>query len=219
MECGTRGSPRRREHSGRSDDIETPKWFLWNLEPLERQRSESSPEPRAPTSILSFRWRPRNGNGCGPRPGTPRPGTSTRCRSARSCDLMTRDVRHAFDAVSVRRPRSAAVFSCSSTRCNRAAGSCSSAPGPAAVSACSKRPRCRRPSVWQPRTVVAIMAGGRSAVHRAKEGVEDDRAAGDRALARLRPATQRCRHRRLGQRRHAVRAWRARSRPDVRART
>ena len=37
------------------------------------------------------------------------------------------------------------------------------------------------------RTVVAIMAGGRAAVHRAKEGVEDDRAAGDRALVRLRP--------------------------------
>jgi len=36
-----------------------------------------------------------------------------------------------------------------------------------------------------PRTVVAIMAGGRSAVHRAKEGVEDDGPAGDRALGRL----------------------------------
>ena len=39
----------------------------------------------------------------------------------------------------------------------------------------------------RPRTVVAIMAGGRSAVHRAKEGVEDNRAAGNSALARLRP--------------------------------
>jgi N-acetylmuramic acid 6-phosphate etherase len=39
----------------------------------------------------------------------------------------------------------------------------------------------------EPRTVVAIMAGGRSAVHRAKEGVEDDRAEGNRALGRLRP--------------------------------
>ena len=38
-----------------------------------------------------------------------------------------------------------------------------------------------------PRSIVAIMAGGPAAVHRAKEGVEDDRAAGDRALARLRP--------------------------------
>ena len=38
----------------------------------------------------------------------------------------------------------------------------------------------------RPRTVVGIMAGGRSAVHRAKEGVEDDRAAGDRAVGRLR---------------------------------
>ena len=38
----------------------------------------------------------------------------------------------------------------------------------------------------EPRTIVAIMAGGRSAVHRAKEGVEDDRAEGDRTLARLR---------------------------------
>jgi N-acetylmuramic acid 6-phosphate etherase len=39
----------------------------------------------------------------------------------------------------------------------------------------------------KPRTVVGIMAGGRSAVHRAKEGVEDDQGAGDRALNRLRP--------------------------------
>jgi N-acetylmuramic acid 6-phosphate etherase len=38
-----------------------------------------------------------------------------------------------------------------------------------------------------PRTFVAVMAGGRGAVHRAKEGVEDDRMAGDRALRRLRP--------------------------------
>jgi N-acetylmuramic acid 6-phosphate etherase len=38
----------------------------------------------------------------------------------------------------------------------------------------------------EPRSIVAIMAGGRSAVHRAKEGVEDDRAEGDRALGRLR---------------------------------
>jgi N-acetylmuramic acid 6-phosphate etherase len=39
----------------------------------------------------------------------------------------------------------------------------------------------------KPREIVAIMAGGRSAVHRAKEGVEDDQAAGDRALNRLKP--------------------------------
>jgi N-acetylmuramic acid 6-phosphate etherase len=38
----------------------------------------------------------------------------------------------------------------------------------------------------RPRAVVGIMAGGRSAVHRAKEGVEDDQAAGDRAVRRLR---------------------------------
>jgi N-acetylmuramic acid 6-phosphate etherase len=37
------------------------------------------------------------------------------------------------------------------------------------------------------RTIVAVMAGGRQAVHRAKEGVEDDRAEGNRALGRLRP--------------------------------
>jgi N-acetylmuramic acid 6-phosphate etherase len=37
-----------------------------------------------------------------------------------------------------------------------------------------------------PREIVAVMAGGRSAVHRAKEGVEDDQAAGDRAVRRLR---------------------------------
>jgi len=38
-----------------------------------------------------------------------------------------------------------------------------------------------------PETAVAIMAGGPKAVHRAKEGVEDDSAEGARALWRLRP--------------------------------
>jgi N-acetylmuramic acid 6-phosphate etherase len=38
-----------------------------------------------------------------------------------------------------------------------------------------------------PGTAVAIMAGGAAAVHRAKEGVEDDAAEGARALWRLRP--------------------------------
>ena len=38
-----------------------------------------------------------------------------------------------------------------------------------------------------PETAVAIMAGGPSAVHRAKEGVEDDHDEGARALRRLRP--------------------------------
>jgi N-acetylmuramic acid 6-phosphate etherase len=40
----------------------------------------------------------------------------------------------------------------------------------------------------EPETAVAIMAGGPNAVHRAKEGVEDDHAEGARALRRLRPA-------------------------------
>ncbi len=39
----------------------------------------------------------------------------------------------------------------------------------------------------EPETAVAIMAGGPNAVHRAKEGVEDDHAEGARALRRLRP--------------------------------
>ncbi len=37
-----------------------------------------------------------------------------------------------------------------------------------------------------PRLAVAVMAGGRQAVHRAREGVEDDAAAGARAIERLR---------------------------------
>ena len=37
------------------------------------------------------------------------------------------------------------------------------------------------------RTVQAVMAGGRSAVYRAKEGAEDDEAEGARAVGRLRP--------------------------------
>jgi N-acetylmuramic acid 6-phosphate etherase len=39
-----------------------------------------------------------------------------------------------------------------------------------------------------PRTAQAVMAGGRTAVHRAKEGVEDDAAEGKRAVRALRPA-------------------------------
>ena len=39
-----------------------------------------------------------------------------------------------------------------------------------------------------PDTAVAIMAGGAAAVHRAKEGVEDDHAEGARAMRRLRPS-------------------------------
>ena len=39
-----------------------------------------------------------------------------------------------------------------------------------------------------PSAAQAIMAGGAAAVHRAKEGVEDDYAAGERAMRGLRPA-------------------------------
>ena len=39
-------------------------------------------------------------------------------------------------------------------------------------------------------TVQAIMAGGRSAIYRAKEGVEDDAAEGTRAIRRLRPTSK-----------------------------
>jgi N-acetylmuramic acid 6-phosphate etherase len=42
----------------------------------------------------------------------------------------------------------------------------------------------------RPRTVQAVMAGGRQAVFRAREGVEDDEREGLRALARLRPTTR-----------------------------
>ncbi|MEO5742552.1 MAG: N-acetylmuramic acid 6-phosphate etherase [Vicinamibacterales bacterium] len=39
----------------------------------------------------------------------------------------------------------------------------------------------------EPEAAIAIMAGGAGAVHRAKEGVEDDAKEGERALGRLRP--------------------------------
>ena len=57
-----------------------------------------------------------------------------------------------------------------------------------------------------PEMAQAVMAGGPAAVHRAKEGVEDDFEAGERAMRGLRPTAQRCRHRHLGQRYYAVRA-------------
>jgi N-acetylmuramic acid 6-phosphate etherase len=41
-----------------------------------------------------------------------------------------------------------------------------------------------------PATALAIMAGGNAAVHRAKEGVEDDDEEGARAMRRLRPTRQ-----------------------------
>src|SRR5262249_3881188 len=40
------------------------------------------------------------------------------------------------------------------------------------------------------RTVRAVMAGGAGAVHQAREGVEDDSKAGDRAIGRLRPTSK-----------------------------
>src|SRR6185369_1908342 len=101
--------------------------------------------------------------------------------------LMTRDVRHAFDAV--RRERHAIargvqllVDALQSNARIVLVGAGTS--GRLGVLEAAEMP----PTFGvEPRTIVAIMAGGRSAVHRAKEGVEDDRAAGDRALGRLRP--------------------------------
>src|SRR5215471_9707547 len=101
--------------------------------------------------------------------------------------LMTRDVRHAFDAVerqkgAIGRGVQLLVDALQSHGRIVLVGAGTS--GRLGVLEAAEMP----PTFGvRPRTVVGIMAGGRSAVHRAKEGVEDDRAAGDRALARLRP--------------------------------
>jgi N-acetylmuramic acid 6-phosphate etherase len=101
--------------------------------------------------------------------------------------LMTRDVRHAFDAV--QRAKSAIgrgvqllVDALKSNGRIVLVGAGTS--GRLGVLEAAEMP----PTFGvKPREIVAIMAGGRRAVHRAKEGVEDDQAAGDRALKRLRP--------------------------------
>jgi N-acetylmuramic acid 6-phosphate etherase len=101
--------------------------------------------------------------------------------------LMTRDVRHAFEAVqrakrAIGRGVQLLVDALESDGRIVLVGAGTS--GRLGVLEAAEMP----PTFGvEPRTVVAIMAGGRGAVHRAKEGVEDDRAAGDRALGRLRP--------------------------------
>jgi len=102
-------------------------------------------------------------------------------------DLMTRDVRHAFDAVqrekgAISRGVHLLVDALQSHGRIVIVGAGTS--GRLGVLEAAEMP----PTFGvEPRTVVAIMAGGRHAVHRAKEGVEDDRAEGARTLARLRP--------------------------------
>jgi N-acetylmuramic acid 6-phosphate etherase len=101
-------------------------------------------------------------------------------------DLMTRDVRHVFDAVqrqkgAIGRGVQLLVDALQSRGRIVLVGAGTS--GRLGVIEAAEMP----PTFGvRPRTVVAIMAGGRQAVHRAKEGVEDDRAAGDSALGRLR---------------------------------
>ena len=101
-------------------------------------------------------------------------------------DLMTRDVRHAFDAVqrekgAISRGVQLLVDALQSRGRIVLVGAGTS--GRLGVLEAAEMP----PTFGvAPRTIVAIMAGGRGAVHRAKEGVEDDRPAGDRALGRLR---------------------------------
>ena len=68
-----------------------------------------------------------------------------------------------------------------------------------------------------PASVQAIMAGGKDAVFKAKEGVEDDYEEGARAIARLRPTKKDVVDRRLGERPDAVRARRADARAQERA--
>ena len=105
-------------------------------------------------------------------------------------DVMTRDVRHVFDAVqreqgAIGRGVQLIVDALESRGRIVIVGAGTS--GRLGVLEAAEMP----PTFGvAPRTVVAIMAGGRQAVHRAKEGVEDDRAAGDSALARLRPGKQ-----------------------------
>jgi N-acetylmuramic acid 6-phosphate etherase len=100
--------------------------------------------------------------------------------------LMTRDVRHAFDAVqrakrAIGRGVQLLVDALESHGRIVLVGAGTS--GRLGVLEAAEMP----PTFGvEPRSVVAIMAGGRGAVHRAKEGVEDDGPAGDRALGRLR---------------------------------
>ena len=103
--------------------------------------------------------------------------------------LMTRDVQHAFEAVQrERRAISRGVqLLIDALRSNgRIVLVGAGTSGRLGVLEAAEMP----PTFGiHPRTLVAIMAGGRAAVYRAKEGVEDDRAAGDRALGRLRTGT------------------------------
>jgi len=100
--------------------------------------------------------------------------------------LMTRDARHAFDAVqrekrAIGRGVQLVVDALQSGGRIVLVGAGTS--GRLGVLEAAEMP----PTFGvKPRTVVGIMAGGPGAVHRAKEGVEDDRAAGDRAVGRLR---------------------------------
>jgi N-acetylmuramic acid 6-phosphate etherase len=100
--------------------------------------------------------------------------------------VMTRDVRHAFDAVqrekrAISRGVQLLVDALESHGRIVLVGAGTS--GRLSVLEAAEMP----PTFGvAPRTIVAIMAGGRGAVHRAKEGVEDDGPAGDRALGRLR---------------------------------
>jgi N-acetylmuramic acid 6-phosphate etherase len=102
-------------------------------------------------------------------------------------DLMTRDVRHAFDAVqrekgAISRGVQMLVDALQSRGRIVIVGAGTS--GRLGVLEAAEMPPTFGVSR---RTIVAVMAGGRQAVHRAKEGVEDDRAEGNRALGRLRP--------------------------------
>jgi N-acetylmuramic acid 6-phosphate etherase len=108
-------------------------------------------------------------------------------RTGEIVELMTRDVRDVFDAVQRAQDaisRSVEVLVDALQSQGRIVLVGAGTSGRLGVLEASEMP----PTFGvAPRTVVAIMAGGPSAVHRAKEGVEDDRAAGDRALGRLRP--------------------------------
>jgi N-acetylmuramic acid 6-phosphate etherase len=100
--------------------------------------------------------------------------------------LMTRDVRHAFEAVQREKRaigRGVQLLVDALQADGRIVLVGAGTSGRLGVLEAAEMPPTFGVS---PRTVVGIMAGGRSAVHRAKEGVEDDRAAGDRAIGRLR---------------------------------
>ena len=103
-------------------------------------------------------------------------------RRHRRADARTRTARCSRPC-SARRSGSRSASRSSRRRSGRADASSSSAPARAAGSACSSRPRCRRPSARTPTLVQAIMAGGKRR-HPAGQGRRRGQLRGGRAVGR-----------------------------------